>query len=426
MRKGLIAASLGLLAAAVIATSALAKSEAAATPAQLASCTNVSLGFLGPLTGPAGFLGQEQISWLRFGVQKYNRASGTRFKVAPGDTELKAPVARTVARRFVADRKIMAIIGPSESQAVRVGGNLFEKADLAAVSGSATAVDLTKGRPYTTFFRVESERRHPGTADRGVRPREPEGARTSSSSTRRTTTRSRSRARSRAASRARNVTVARESVSADDTDFSSIVANVGNEVNVVVFATQVASAANTLSNQLREQGKKAIVFGTDGAYSPSQFKPRIGYVSVFAPDLHFDPKARALVREYNRYSKNRSFGAFGPATYMAGLRGDERDHEGLRRRPGDASRGGAVRSADEHPVDLRRHDPLLRRGRSAADEVQSSTRSRTGTTARSARTVADAIERPVLDGRAARRRGRVCEITRAWTGTSSSSSSSTA
>jgi branched-chain amino acid transport system substrate-binding protein len=118
--------------------------------------------------------------------------------------------------------------------------------------------------------------------------------------------------------RKRSVTVARESVSADDTDFSSVVANVGNDVDVVVFATQVASAANTLSNQLREQGKKAVVFGTDGAYSPSQYKPRNGYVSVFAPDLHFDAKARALVREYNRFSKNRSFGSFGPATYLAG------------------------------------------------------------------------------------------------------------
>ena len=174
MRKGLIAASLGLLAAAVIVTSALARSEAAATPAQLASCTNVSLGFVGPLTGPAAFLGQEQISWLRFGTQKYNKANGTRFKVAAGDTELKAPVARTVARRFVADRKIMAIIGPSESQAVRVGGNLYEKAGLAAISGSATAVDLTKGRPVHDVLPGESERCDPGAADRGVRIQEPE------------------------------------------------------------------------------------------------------------------------------------------------------------------------------------------------------------------------------------------------------------
>lgn len=318
MRKGLIAAAVAVFAFAALGTAALAKTEAAASPAQVAACTNVSLGFVGPLTGPAGFLGQEQISWLRFEVQKYNKANKTRFKVAPGDTQLKAPVARTIARKFVSDRKILAVIGPSESQAVRVGGNLYEKAGLAAISGSATAVDLTKGRPYTTFFRVnpndaiqapqivafvsgklggknvvvidsQDDYSIPlaGAIARGLR--------------------------------GKKVNVSRESVSADDTDFSSIVANVDNNVNVVVFATQVASAANTLSNQLREQGKKAVVFGTDGAYSPSQFKPRLGYVSVFAPDLHFDRNARALVREYNRYSKNRTFGAFGPATYMAGL-----------------------------------------------------------------------------------------------------------
>ena len=317
MRKGLIAASLGLLAAAVIVTSALARSEATATPAQLAACTNVSLGFVGPLTGPVAFLGQEQISWLRFGVQKYNKANKTGFKVSAGDTRLQAPVARTVARRFVSDRKIMTVIGPSESQAVRVGGNLYEKAGLAAVSGSATAIDLTKGRPYTSFFRVvpndgiqgpdiinfvsgQLKAKNVVVIDSQDDYSVPLAAAVSSGL------------------RRKNVTVSRESVSVDDTDFSSVVANVGNDVNVVVFATQNATSANTLSNQLREQGKKAVVFGTDGAYSPAQYKPRNGYVSVFAPDLHFDKNARAIVREYNRYSKNRSFGSFGPATYMAG------------------------------------------------------------------------------------------------------------
>ncbi len=318
MKKGLLAAAFAVLAAAVAVTAAVAKPSATATPAQVAECTNVSLGFLGPLTGPAAFLGQEQVSWLRFGVQRYNRANGTRFKVANGDTQLKAPVARTVARRFVADRKIMAVIGGSESQAVRVSGNLFEKAGLASISGSATAVDLTRGRPYTTFYRVV-----PNDAVQApqivafvagnlnaksvvvIDSQDDYSVPLATSVL--------------SGLRKRNVATARESVSADDTDFSSIVANVGSDVDVVVFATQVATAANTLSNQLREQGKKAIVFGTDGAYSPSQFKPRSGYVSVFAPDLHFDRKARALIREYNRYSKNKSFGSFGPATYMAGL-----------------------------------------------------------------------------------------------------------
>jgi branched-chain amino acid transport system substrate-binding protein len=317
MRKGMLAAAFAVLAAAVAVTAAVAKPSATAAPAQVAECTNVSLGFLGPLTGPAGFLGQEQLSWLRFGVQKYNKANGTKFKVALGDTQLKAPVARTQARRFVSDQKIMAVIGGSESQAVVVSGNLFEKAQLASISGSATQTNLSNGQ-FKTFFRVV-----PNDAIQGptivrfvagnlkakqvvvIDSQDDYSLPLASAVTR--------------GFRARNVTVSRESVSADDTDFSSIVANVDSDVDVVVFATQVATAANTLSNQLREQGKSAIVFGTDGAYSPSQFKPRSGYVSVFAPDLHFDKGARALVREYNRYSKNKSFGAFGPATYMAGL-----------------------------------------------------------------------------------------------------------
>jgi branched-chain amino acid transport system substrate-binding protein len=318
MRKALIAAAIAVFAFAAVGSTAVARTGGTASPVQIAACTNVSLGFLGPLTGPAAFLGQEQVSWLRFGVQKYNRANGTRFKVVNGDTQLKAPVARTVARRFVADQEIMAVIGGSESQAVRVSGNLFERASLASVSGSATAVDLTKGRPYTTFYRVVPNDgiqapQIVAFVARNLRANNVVVIDSQDDYSVPLATAVLSGLRKR------NVTTARESVSADDTDFSSVVANVGNDVDVVVFATQVATAANTLSNQLREQGKSAIVFGTDGAYSPSQFKPRNGYVSVFAPDLHFDPRARALVREYNRYSNNKSFGSFGPATYMAGL-----------------------------------------------------------------------------------------------------------
>ena len=317
MRKGLIAAGLAALVAVAVVTAAVAKPAAQTTPAQIAACTNVSLGFLGPLTGPAGFLGQEQLSWLRFGVQKYNKENGTRFKVVLGDTQLKAPVARTQARRFTGNSNVMAVIGGSESQAVRVSGNLFERANLASVSGSATATDLTKGRPFRTFFRVVPNDSIQGPDIVNYVSRNLRANNVVVIDSQDDYSLPLASAVSRGL-RARNVDVGRESVSADDTDFSSIVANVGNDVDVVIFATQVATAANTLSNQLREQGKDAIVFGTDGAYSPSQFKPRSGYVSVFAPDLHFDPKARALIREYRRFVSKDTSGAFGPATYMAG------------------------------------------------------------------------------------------------------------
>ena len=103
MRRGLVAAALAVLVAAAVASAAVAKptSEAAS---RSAACTNVSLGFLGPLTGPAAFLGQEQLSWLRFAAQKYNKANATRFKVVARRHAAQGAGRPTVARRFVADR----------------------------------------------------------------------------------------------------------------------------------------------------------------------------------------------------------------------------------------------------------------------------------------------------------------------------------
>ena len=152
MRRGLVAAALAVLVAAAVASAAVAKPASQAAPQQ-AECTDVSLGFLGPLTGPAAFIGNEQLSWLRFAAQKYNAANNTQFDVALGDTELKAPVARRVARGFVGDRSVMAVIGGSTSQSVISSAGLFRIARLASISPSATRVDLTNGR-YPTFFRV--------------------------------------------------------------------------------------------------------------------------------------------------------------------------------------------------------------------------------------------------------------------------------
>ena len=400
MRKGLIAASLGLLAAAVIVTSALAKSESAATPAQVAACTNVSLGFLGPLTGPAAFLGQEQISWLRFGAQKYNTAErDAASRSSAGDTQLKAPVARTVARRFVSNQNIMAVIGGSESQAVTVSGNLFEKAALASVSGSATAVDLTKGRPFTTFFRVVPHDGIQGpqivTFVAGnlkaknvvvIDSQDDYSVPLASGVSR--------------GLRARNVNVERESVSADDTDFSSIVANVGNDVDVVVFATQVAPRRTRSRSSFASRARRRSCSERTARTRRRSSSRGPGTSSVFAPDIHFDPRARALVREYNRYSKNKAFGSFGPATYMAGLVAMNAITKACADGYCDASRSRRAGAPDEHPVDLRRHGPVLREGRPAADAVRASTRSRTGSTARPARAVATRTARPT--GRAVR------------------------
>jgi branched-chain amino acid transport system substrate-binding protein len=293
----------------------VAKPSETASSAQVAACTNVSLGVLAPLTGPAAFLGQEQLSWTRFAVSQYNKANRTRFKVVLGDSQLSASLARTQGRRMVSNRNVMAVIGGSTSQSVISSAGLFERVNLASISGSATRVDLTNGQ-FSTFFRVVPHDgiQGPNMVNFIATNLRADNVVVLDSQDDYSVPLSQSIA---AGLRGRNVTVERESVAADETDFSSIVANVSNNADVVVFATQTPSAAQTLSQQLREQGKRAVVFGTDGAYSPTQYKPNSGYVSSFANDLRFLQSARSIVRAYNRFSNNKAFGTFGPPSYMA-------------------------------------------------------------------------------------------------------------
>ena len=312
--RGLFAAPVGVLAAAAV-VSALARPP---DPSPVQVCTNVQLGFVGPLSGPASVIGQEQLSWLRLAIQKYNRARTTLFDVALGDTQLKAPLARTVAKRMVANGNVWAVIGPTEGQAVKAGGDTYERADLATISASATDVELTKRRPYTTFFRVVP---HDGVQGPTI-VSHVAGTLNAKNVVVIDSEDDYSLPIAAAVAgglRKAGVTVVRASVSADEEDLSSIAADVAGNVDIVVFATQEPAAANSLSHELREQEKQAIVFGTDGAYAPSRFIPRSGYVSVFSPDLHFSARARSIVREYDRYSRNRTFTVLGPPTYMAGL-----------------------------------------------------------------------------------------------------------
>jgi branched-chain amino acid transport system substrate-binding protein len=312
--KKAIALALALGVTAVFAASAVARPAAPAGAAF--SCTAPTIGIAAPLTGQAAVIGQEQLSWLQYSIANFKKQYGLSFTLKQGDTQLSASLARTVAQKFVSDKNLLGVVGGSTSQSVISSGILYKRNSLSSISGSATRADLTSGR-YPTFFRVipndtvqarsivgfvtgflkarnvmviDSQDDYSTALARGMTP----------------------------LFRAKGVRVARQSVANTETDFSSIVTNVSSSTRVVVFATQTASYANTLANQLREQGKRAVVLGTDGAFSPSEFKPRLGYVSSFAPDIRNIRADRALVAGYAKFAPGKTWGTFGPPTYLAG------------------------------------------------------------------------------------------------------------
>ena len=114
----------------------------------------------------------------------------------------------------------------------------------------------------------------------------------------------------------RNVTVQRQSVTNNTTDFSSFVTRIPSDTDVVFTPFQVAANANQIAVLLKEQGKRAVVFGGDGTVDPA-FKVAGSYVSNFAPDINAVPGKKAIVDAWKRDNPGDAVLPFGPPAYGA-------------------------------------------------------------------------------------------------------------
>nr|MBA3475675.1 branched-chain amino acid ABC transporter substrate-binding protein [Actinomycetota bacterium] len=148
--------------AAMVAASAVARPTAGtgSDAQQAVSCkSTLKIALVTPLTGGAGFIGQEQLTWAKFAVKRLAPGLGLKVRLLTGDTPVEqgpAP-ALALAQKYVADQSVVAIIGPATSGAVAATSQTYFAAGVAHISPSATRTSLTKGSPLEGtpgFFRV--------------------------------------------------------------------------------------------------------------------------------------------------------------------------------------------------------------------------------------------------------------------------------
>ncbi len=310
MRRALIAVAVAVLAAAAVVTAGVAKSVALAAPAK--TCTNASIGLAVPATGPAASIGQEQLHWAQFSLDTYNKAHGTSYKMVTGDTQLpNVAAAIGVARQFASNKKIVVVVGPAGSQEVQAFGPSMN--GMAYISMSATRDDLTNGK-RPTFYRVVGSDDAQGFIDATYSLTKlkaddvydiSDGSSYSVGLA----------ARYGSVAHRLGATVTLDQITQQQTDFSALVDKIGSSVDLVFLPWQIASQAQTFAQQMKAKGKNAIIFGSDGVFSPNDFNQEGAYVSSFARDIHGLKGAAALIKAYEK--KYGKFGTFGPPTFVA-------------------------------------------------------------------------------------------------------------
>jgi branched-chain amino acid transport system substrate-binding protein len=316
-RLVLAAAAVGSLAVAGCGSSSSSSTSSSSTAgaggsASTKSCV-ASIGFEGPITGPAAPVGGDQLHFAELAVSTDNAANNTKITLIQGDTQLQPAQATTVSQQFISNNSIVAVVGPAGSQEVKAVGPAMGRAGLAFISGSATNPTLTTG-PNPTFFRVVSKDSVQGPQDANyiVKTLHPKAIMIVDDQEVYSTGLVSSMI---PVFQQAGIKVDHESVSQKVTDFSSLVAKVTPDTTVVVLPWQLAVNAQQFGRNLQQQHKSAVIFGTDGLFDPKSFTISGSYVSTFGPDINGIPADAAIVAAAT--SKWGGFSTFGPPTYAA-------------------------------------------------------------------------------------------------------------
>jgi branched-chain amino acid transport system substrate-binding protein len=321
MKKS-IGLALAILAITSVAAGTASGGHKVAARSQAVSCTStITLPLVTPVTGGAGFLGAEQGAWAKYAVQTLAKPLGLKVKFVLGDTPVEqgpAP-AQALAQKYIADKSVLVVLGPSTSGAVAASSTAYFQAKIAHISPSATRTSLTQGstRDATpAFFRVVPGDYIQGPTDAHYMVntlhvkkvvlldfQEPYSTGLSDAVS--------------TVLKAAGVSVTRLSAPNTTTDYSAYVTKVPSDADIVFFPTQKPGDAQTFAQQLIEQGKKAKVFGGDGSNDSSAFKAAGSYVSNFAPDITGLTDDKSIIAGWKKANPGKTVGSFGPPSYGA-------------------------------------------------------------------------------------------------------------
>jgi ABC-type branched-subunit amino acid transport system substrate-binding protein len=326
--------------AAVVVATTLGSTASAKVAAKSALCKRAGLGYAGPLSGGAAFLGDDQSNWEKLFIKNWNgrkKIPGVPKKLhrvkltlaLAGDSTLNSQKAATVARQMVANTKILGMVGFAGSNEELGGGPTLDGAHLPYVTGSATLDTLATGaqgqKPLKYFYRVvppnavqaktlpflikrlklkkndkvmvvdDGEAYGIGLADDGQK-----------------------------IFKAHHLNVTRKSVKETDqssaAEFAANIQPVASQavalgVKLVYAPTQDAADSQVFAQDLQTAGYHGKIMATDGSVSPD-FHFTGGYVSFFGPNISAINKTY-LKRYKAAYGAKSASDPFGAPSFVA-------------------------------------------------------------------------------------------------------------
>ena len=324
-RATAIAGVLAFSAALAVVAAAYATPNRAAAPsaqagsgAALVKCGKTrTIGFMVPVTGPAASIGIQQQHWAQYYVSTYNKTHKTKLKLQTEDTQLGAPTgtaeALKGAQALAGSPNVLGVVGPAGSNEIVGVTKSLKDGGLAWVSGSSTRTSLTtdgtrtgymfrtvppdaiqgptvanfilKKLKYTRVYIIDDQETYStGLADTVQQVLKTAGS-----------------------------TVGRDGVSQQQSDFSSLIAKIPRDTQIVYIPWQLPPKGQAFGNQMKSAGKGSIkLMGSDGLFDSSFAS--VGS-NVYDSNFPLNPKSKIITGFKKLHGGDGEY--FGAPTYAA-------------------------------------------------------------------------------------------------------------
>jgi branched-chain amino acid transport system substrate-binding protein len=270
-----------------------------------------------PVTGPAASIGTDQADWARYYVAAYNRSHKAKLKLVIEDTVLGSPTgtaeALKGAQALASNARVLGVVGPAGSNENIAVTKTLKDAGFGWISSSATRTSLTTdGTRRGFFFRTVPPDAIQGTtaatyilntlkAKKVYIIDDQEAYSTGLADT--------VEARLKSA----GATVSRDGVSQQQSDFTSLIAKIPRDTQLVYLPWQLAPKAKAFGQQMKSSGKGSIkLMGADGLFDPDFAS--VG-TNVYDTNFPLNPKSGIIAKFAKSHGGKGEY--FGAPTYAA-------------------------------------------------------------------------------------------------------------
>jgi branched-chain amino acid transport system substrate-binding protein len=248
------------------------KAEAPAAPAGV----TVTIAHAGPLTGSIAHLGKDDENGVALAIEQANAkhlvigGKPVTFKMVSEDDQADPKTGTTVAQKLV-DAKVAAVVGHLNSGVTIPASEIYNKAGIPVISGSATNPTLTE-RGLKTVFRTVGRDDQQGPAIAAYIAGELKAKKVALVDDKTAYGEGLANEVEKALKAAKVTIVGRERTTDKETDFKAVLTKIKSKKPDVVFHGGMDATGGPMLKQARELGIKAVFAFGDGACTDEMSK----------------------------------------------------------------------------------------------------------------------------------------------------------